>query len=299
MLSYIKQLITSTNSSSSSSSRGRPPGVLVITLHQPGMELTSLLDDLLLLAPGGRCVYAGHWAGALPYFQGRLGLAPPPHTGLAEWFLSLLTAQGHPGNTTSSSSSSSQFSLDWECGQASSSSPQQAAVVDLHAAWQAFTAQGSSAGAHDVQSDARQSAGAKQLQGQGSLTVISVVVDSDGEEAEDGAGLEAAQPSQVTEAGEAHQAERAVPALQEHSQADSHRHGCSHSTGSSIGHTLALPDTTETAHQWQQYSQAAVHAGSSSAGAGFWVQAWVLALRSLRWWWRNPAMILSGGRLCG
>jgi hypothetical protein len=284
MLSYMKQLITSADSSSNgSSSRHRAAGVLVITLHQPGMELTSLLDDLLLLAPGGRCVYAGPWAGGLHYFSGRLGLAPPPHTGLAEWFLSLLTAQGHPNNSTSSDSSSSNRS---------SSSHQQAAAVDLHAAWQDFTAQGSCAGQLAVQVDARQLGfEPKQLQGQGSCTVIKVVVGGDAEEGGD-AGVEAAQSAERREeAADVQLAEVATSAWQERRQVENVDWDA---VGSGNSHAACPPGSLGSA-QWQQHSEAMLQQGASGGGAaGFRVQVTVLALRSLRWWWRNPAMIVSG-----
>jgi hypothetical protein len=65
-------------------------GVLVITLHQPGSEVSGLMDDLLLLAYGGRPVFFGPWGAAMPYFTGHLGLKLPPHTGLADWLLALL-----------------------------------------------------------------------------------------------------------------------------------------------------------------------------------------------------------------
>jgi hypothetical protein len=65
-------------------------GVLVITLHQPGSEVSSLMDDLLLLAYGGRPVFFGPWGGAMAYFTAHLGLKLPPHTGLADWLLALL-----------------------------------------------------------------------------------------------------------------------------------------------------------------------------------------------------------------
>jgi hypothetical protein len=305
MLSYIKQLITSTEGSSCSR---RAPGVLVITLHQPGMELTSLLDDLLLLAPGGRCVYAGAWGGALPYFQGRLGLLPPPHTGLAEWFLSLLTAQGH-GDSSSSSSSGSDTSSHWSLdivsgqaphGQADTGSSQHAAPLDLHAAWLDFNAAGSSAGKAVVHCDGRQAAGDKGLQRECSLPVIKVVVDSEGEDDHEyddaGAPAQVEQPAHAAEeeVAEAEQSDRAA-AQQQIGHIGTHSICC-------VAVEATLTCSARQAEQ-QQPGQAGVSlhsAGSSGGGAGFWVQVGVLALRSLRWWWRNPAMIISGAlrRMC-
>lgn len=51
-------------------------GVLVITLHQPGSEVSQLIDDLLLLGYGGSPVFMGPWAAALNYFTGHLGKTP-------------------------------------------------------------------------------------------------------------------------------------------------------------------------------------------------------------------------------
>lgn len=67
--------------------------LVVLTIHQPSGSITNLFDDLLLMA-NGRSVYCGPWRSALGYFA-HLGCQPPPHTGLAEWFMSLL------GNTES------------------------------------------------------------------------------------------------------------------------------------------------------------------------------------------------------
>jgi len=47
---------------------------VVAVVHQPRAEIFRSFDDLLLLAPGGRTVYAGPQAEVLPYFQG-LGVA--------------------------------------------------------------------------------------------------------------------------------------------------------------------------------------------------------------------------------
>lgn len=48
-------------------------GVLVITLHQPGSEVSCLIDDLLLLGYGGSPVFMGPWGAAMSYFTGHLG----------------------------------------------------------------------------------------------------------------------------------------------------------------------------------------------------------------------------------
>ena len=49
---------------------------VVVVLHQPRVEILRLFDDLLLLAPGGRTVYAGPTQNAVAYFNG-LGYALP------------------------------------------------------------------------------------------------------------------------------------------------------------------------------------------------------------------------------
>jgi ABC-type multidrug transport system ATPase subunit len=51
---------------------------VVVALHQPRVETLRLFDDLLLLAPGGRTVYAGPTQNAVAYFTG-LGYALPDH----------------------------------------------------------------------------------------------------------------------------------------------------------------------------------------------------------------------------
>eukprot|EP00775_Hariotina_reticulata_P006153 gene6153-6390_t len=86
VMSFIKSRVTGINVSSKHSTTGPslPQGILVATLHQPGRDISMLLDDLLLLSPGGRVVYMGPWDQALPYFSQQLGLNPPPLTGLAD-----------------------------------------------------------------------------------------------------------------------------------------------------------------------------------------------------------------------
>jgi hypothetical protein len=247
-------------------------------------------------------VYAGAWGGALPYFQGRLGLLPPPHTGLAEWFLSLLTAQGHSDSSSSSNSSgndvSSHWSLDIVSGQADTGSSQQVAPLDLHAAWLDFQAADSSAGQAVVQCVGRQSAGNKGLQRECSLPVIKVVVDSEGEDECDDAGAPAQveQPAQAAEEGVAEAEQPASAAAQQQIG-----HNGMHSSYC-VAVEATLTCSVRQVEQ-QQTGQAGVpfqSVGSShaGAGAGFWVQVGVLALRSLRWWWRNPAMIISGALRC-
>jgi ABC-type multidrug transport system ATPase subunit len=69
--------------------------LVVMSIHQPGQDICHHFDDLLLMAPGGRCAYMGSWGGAMEYFTGHLGLMMPPCTGVAEWFLALMTDRGN------------------------------------------------------------------------------------------------------------------------------------------------------------------------------------------------------------
>lgn len=63
----------------------------VISLHQPRSSIfNDYLDDVLLLAPGGRLCYAGTTAGALAYFAG-LGHPVPPATNPAEFLVDLVS----------------------------------------------------------------------------------------------------------------------------------------------------------------------------------------------------------------
>jgi ABC-type multidrug transport system ATPase subunit len=74
-------------------------GVLIVSLHQPGPALTAMLDDLLLLAPGGRTLYAGPAAAVVDYFSTSIGASPPPPflTGLADWLLETVLSGGGGG----------------------------------------------------------------------------------------------------------------------------------------------------------------------------------------------------------
>jgi hypothetical protein len=62
---------------------------VVAALHQPRSSSFDLLDDLLLLAPGGRAAYFGPRCEALRWFEGpECGLgACPPRTNPAEWLI--------------------------------------------------------------------------------------------------------------------------------------------------------------------------------------------------------------------
>jgi ABC-type multidrug transport system ATPase subunit len=60
----------------------------VIALLQPSPETVSLFDDVIVLAPGGKILYAGPLATVQTYFE-HLGYHPPEHMDIAD-FLQLL-----------------------------------------------------------------------------------------------------------------------------------------------------------------------------------------------------------------
>jgi len=72
---------------SAAASRGIPA---VATLHQPRSSIWAMLDDLLLLAPGGRTVYHGPTDRALSHFA-RLGHACPAQTNPADFLIDLVS----------------------------------------------------------------------------------------------------------------------------------------------------------------------------------------------------------------
>lgn len=63
---------------------------VIAAIHQPRSSAFAAFDDLILLAPGGRPVYAGPAPGALPYFAA-LGHACPPATNPAEFLADLIS----------------------------------------------------------------------------------------------------------------------------------------------------------------------------------------------------------------
>ena len=62
----------------------------VATLHQPRSSIWHDLDDVLLLAPGGRVAFLGSTEAALAHF-GRLGHRCPPLTNPAEFLIDLVS----------------------------------------------------------------------------------------------------------------------------------------------------------------------------------------------------------------
>ena len=62
----------------------------IATLHQPKSSIYHSLDDLWLLAPGGRVAYHGPTSRALDYFRA-LGFRCPPQTNPAEFLIDLVS----------------------------------------------------------------------------------------------------------------------------------------------------------------------------------------------------------------
>lgn len=61
-----------------------------MTLHQPRSSIWALLDDIILLTHGGRCVYQGSRAKAVAYFT-KLGHPCPANTNPAEHLIDLVS----------------------------------------------------------------------------------------------------------------------------------------------------------------------------------------------------------------
>ncbi|EFC41188.1 predicted protein [Naegleria gruberi] len=60
---------------------------VVAVLHQPRFEIFEMFDDVVLLGNGGRIVYMGPSSDALPYFEEKLNLEPPPRVNPSDFFL--------------------------------------------------------------------------------------------------------------------------------------------------------------------------------------------------------------------
>lgn len=290
VITFVKQTILGPFDTSSHSS-SRSPGILIITLHQPGREITSLLDDLLLLAPGGRVTYQGPWTSALHYFEQHLQLRPPVHTGLAEWYLSLLDEQPpeQPGAKTAvtavhgGSHASSKAARDTvhdtdsakEFGQLTK---QPSGFPTLADAWQAFTAacDDNSGDVADSSSGQQQwlrllqeySMQDKTCSSVAQQLVVRVVAADEDEQALSQAstpnkGMMAPfQPAVICSSGHA---------------------------SSSSSSTSCITSSPQTMRQ-----QEAPLLLNRHPSAGFWVQVSTLAGRNLRFWWRSPAMVMSG-----
>lgn len=72
--------------------------VAITTLHQPRGSIWRLLDDVMLMAPGGHVVYLGPRTGALGYF-GALGFEPPAEAeaSAAEFLIDLVSTNSEDG----------------------------------------------------------------------------------------------------------------------------------------------------------------------------------------------------------
>ena len=62
----------------------------VATLHQPRSSIYNLIDDLIVLAPGGRVIYHGERDGVLDWFN-KLGYPIPKNTNPAEHLIDLVS----------------------------------------------------------------------------------------------------------------------------------------------------------------------------------------------------------------
>ncbi|GAA5902258.1 hypothetical protein JCM8208_007242 [Rhodotorula glutinis] len=63
---------------------------VVITVHQPRAEIWDAIDEVLLLAKGGRTVFSGSAKEALPFFS-RAGLESPPNYNPADFLLDAIS----------------------------------------------------------------------------------------------------------------------------------------------------------------------------------------------------------------
>ena len=63
-------------------------------LHQPRTEIFELFTDLLLLGKGGKTIYNGTRAGAIPYFE-KLGFRPPSHANPADFISDVSSGRVH------------------------------------------------------------------------------------------------------------------------------------------------------------------------------------------------------------
>ena len=78
--------------------------IVVCSLHQPRSASMERVDDLMLMAPGGRVAYAGPLDRCVEYFL-KLGHACPPQHSLAEFLVDLVSVdnssnekpEGEPG----------------------------------------------------------------------------------------------------------------------------------------------------------------------------------------------------------
>ena len=62
----------------------------ICTMHQPTSSIWKMLDQFILLAPGGKMCYAGNRNDATAYFK-EIGYECPHDTNPAEWYIDLVT----------------------------------------------------------------------------------------------------------------------------------------------------------------------------------------------------------------
>uniref|UniRef100_A0A7S1ERH2 Probable ATP-dependent transporter ycf16 n=1 Tax=Timspurckia oligopyrenoides TaxID=708627 RepID=A0A7S1ERH2_9RHOD len=78
---------------------------VICTVHQPSERIYEMLDDVLLIAEGGRVVYHGEGRGAPNEYFTKLNEPAPEHVSYPEHFLELLTVDHETAETVSVSSS--------------------------------------------------------------------------------------------------------------------------------------------------------------------------------------------------
>jgi len=329
IMSFIKGRVTAgmtnTTPANGRSIFSSPPslarGILVATLHQPGQDISLLLDDLLLLSPGGRVAYMGPWDGALPYFSQQLGLTPPPLTGLAEWFLALVDSSdcSDPDGATSCCYSSR--------SNASSSVLQQS--LTLSEAWkQHMQCQVSVVAVHVPDNASSLTSVLSEDSSADELVITVISAGGVGGCNSDGAGACASDHRTASHSGKAlavppcssiadtvtlpvHWAtgvcngiyELSSPPCQQHSLHLQQLHQLTPQLQQSNNCSCSLYDGSQAIvtdlqpavkPQLEEGAAVAAAATTTAAAAGFFLQVRVLSERSLKYWWRNPAMVLSG-----
>ena len=75
--------------------RGR---TVVVTLHQPRMEIWSLVDNVVVLAPRGMPVYSGPVSGSLPWLEAQ-GFSRPDFVNAADFIIDVTAVDGRSAET--------------------------------------------------------------------------------------------------------------------------------------------------------------------------------------------------------
>jgi ABC-type multidrug transport system ATPase subunit len=294
------------------------PAAVIMSVHQPGPEVCALFDDLVLLAAGGRCCFMGPWKQAVPWFKNVLGRGPGVMQAEAEWFLSLLTdscspASGDesPGTPNSSSgrknNSSSKRSAggameDGTLASTSTSSTSSQGVDLLVDRWstKAVKAPGGAPSAEAAQD-------LQQQQQQQQLARPTIIVVAPGyDAASDRSGDSPS--STVSSQGQLPTFSRGGKGASGRGEAGGGG-GLVRALSRSLSSAAPGGGSSTTQHKQLVSSRsAALTAAAAAAAGGAWGEEagrrpnWlavsarevaVLSGRSLRWWGRNPAMLVS------